>query len=49
MNLKLGLLHEGKNADMAFENRVLRKIFSLKREKVIGAWENYIMSSIIIY
>jgi len=32
-----------------FENRVLKKIFEPKREKVTGDGENYIMRSFMIY
>jgi hypothetical protein len=39
MGMKLGLSYEGKNIDMrVFENRVLRRIFELKKEKVAGGW-----------
>jgi hypothetical protein len=31
-----------------FENRVLRRIFGHKREKVTGQGENYIMRSFIL-
>jgi hypothetical protein len=32
-----------------FENRVLRRIFGLKRNEVTGEWRNYIMRSIVIF
>jgi hypothetical protein len=32
-----------------FENRVLKRIFETKRDKVIGGWENYIMKSFVTY
>jgi hypothetical protein len=32
-----------------FENRVLRRIFGLKRDEVTGSEENYIMSSLMIW
>jgi hypothetical protein len=28
-----------------FENRLLRRIFGPKRDKVVGEWKNYIMRS----
>jgi len=31
-----------------FENRVLRRIFGLKRDEVTGEGENYIMRSLMI-
>jgi hypothetical protein len=31
-----------------FENRVLRRVFVLKRDEVTGNGENYIMSSLMI-
>jgi len=31
-----------------FENRVLRRIFGPKRDKITGKWENYIMRSLMI-
>ena len=31
-----------------FENRVLRRIFGLKRDEVTGEWRNYIMRSSMI-
>jgi len=30
-----------------FENRVLRRIFGPKRDKVKGEWKNYIMRSLM--
>ena len=30
-----------------FENRVLRRVFRPKRDKVTGKWRNYIMRSLI--
>jgi hypothetical protein len=33
---------------MVFENRVLRRIFGLKRDEVTGEWENYIMRRLMI-
>jgi len=31
-----------------FENRVLRRIFGLKRDEVTGEWRNFIMRSLMI-
>jgi hypothetical protein len=37
--VKYGLSREGKNTDKrVFENRVLRRIFGLKRDEVTGDW-----------
>jgi len=31
-----------------FENRMSRRIFGLKRDKIAGEWKNYIMRSLVI-
>jgi hypothetical protein len=36
------------NIDRVYENRVLRRIFGLKRDKVDGGWRNCIMRSFVI-
>jgi hypothetical protein len=39
MGVKLGLSHKGKNIDLTvFFNRVPRRIFQPKREKMAGSW-----------
>jgi hypothetical protein len=38
MDVKPGLLCKGKNIGRVFENRVLRRIFGLKRDEVTGGW-----------
>jgi hypothetical protein len=42
MVAKLGLSLRGRNRLRVFGNRVLRRIFGLKREED-GSWRNYIM------
>jgi len=32
-----------------FDNRVLRRIFGLKRDEITREWENYIMRSLMIF
>jgi hypothetical protein len=36
--VKPGLSHHGKNTLRVFKNRVLRRIFGPKRDKVTGGW-----------
>jgi hypothetical protein len=38
MGVKLDLRSEGKHRLRVAENRVLRRIFRPKREKVVGGW-----------
>jgi hypothetical protein len=36
------------HSQRVFENRVLRKIFGLKRDEVTGEWKNFTMRSFMI-
>jgi len=48
MGVKLGLLLMEESRLRAFENRVLRRIFGLQREKVTEVWRKYIRRSLMI-
>jgi hypothetical protein len=38
MDVKLGLTLSEEHSLRVFENRLLRKIFGPKREKIVGSW-----------
>jgi hypothetical protein len=39
MGMKLGLTYQGKNKDLGFQNRVVRRIYGPKREEMAGSLE----------
>jgi hypothetical protein len=49
MGVKLGLSRKGKNILRVFENRLLRRIFGPKRDKVTGGWRKLYNESFITF
>jgi hypothetical protein len=46
--MKMSPTHREEHRLRVSENKVLRRTFAPKTEKVIGGWEKYIMGSFII-